>query len=59
LAYIDLDDGPRILAHVETGDRPPPIPGDRVFLDGKNDLGDLVVVPDVELAPASKCVSDE
>lgn len=59
LAYIDLDDGPRILARVETGDRPPPTPGDRVSLDGKNDLGDLVVVPDVELVSANKGVSDE
>ncbi|MBH16621.1 MAG: hypothetical protein CL488_00110 [Acidobacteria bacterium] len=46
LAYIDLDDGPRILAHVHLGAGPQPMPGDRVSLDGKNALGDLLVKPD-------------
>ena len=46
LAYVDVDDGPRILAHVHLGAGPQPMPGDRVSLDGKNALGDLLVKPD-------------
>ena len=48
LAYIDLDEGPRILVHVEIGDGPSPLPGDRVSLSRKNALGDLVAVPERE-----------
>lgn len=44
LAYVDLDDGPRILAHVELDAGLSPVPGDRVSLGGKNDQGDLIVV---------------
>ena len=41
LAYVDLDDGPRILAHTE-GDAPVPI-GSRVRLVADGDDGDVVV----------------
>jgi hypothetical protein len=44
LAYVDLDDGPRVLAHVRT--RPVAI-GDRVRLRGHSPLGD----PQVEVVP--------
>ena len=46
LAYVDLDEGPRILAHVRLNNGPSPQPGEKVSLDGKNDLGDLVVSTD-------------
>jgi uncharacterized protein len=41
LAYVDLDDGPRVLAHT-AGDAPAPIDG-RVRLTGVSDDGDLQV----------------
>jgi Predicted nucleic-acid-binding protein containing a Zn-ribbon len=47
LAYVDLQDGPRILAHVAGPDGAPasdvvPV-GARVRLRGRNDAGDAVV----------------
>lgn len=41
LAYVDLDDGPRVLAHV-AGDEPAPIGGE-AWLIGASDDGDLQV----------------
>lgn len=46
LAYVDLDDGPRVLAHVP-GDQPAQI-GARVRLEGPTEQGDV----QVEVAPA-------
>ena len=43
LAYVDLDDGPRVLAHVAGATEPPPV-GGRVRLDGQTRDGDLQVV---------------
>ena len=48
LAYIDLDDGPRILVHVVDADGPPehPLaPGSRVALAGWTQLGDPAARP--------------
>lgn len=42
LAYVDLDAGPRILAHVVAGDVGAP-PGQRVRLVGITDEGDPLV----------------
>lgn len=42
LAYVDVDDGPRILAHVDGPDEVL-VPGSRVVLSGWNELGDPVV----------------
>jgi len=42
LAYVDLDDGPRVLGHVTDG---PVAIGDRVRLRGRSRLGD----PQVEV----------
>ena len=42
LAYVDLDDGPRILAHVNGPDEVL-VPGSRVALSGWNEQGDPVV----------------
>ncbi|MCY4271688.1 MAG: OB-fold domain-containing protein, partial [bacterium] len=42
LAYVDVDDGPRILAHVD-GAGEGPAPGSRVALSGWTELGDPVV----------------
>jgi len=48
LAYVDLDDGPRILAHVEGADPvAPPVVGARVALTGTTIEGD----PAVEVTP--------
>ncbi|MGH9245449.1 MAG: Zn-ribbon domain-containing OB-fold protein [Acidimicrobiales bacterium] len=44
LAYVDLDDGPRILAHVRGPHDTALAPNDRVKLSGTSDEGD----PDVE-----------
>ena len=45
LAYVDFDDGPRALVHVDgTGDRPL-LPGARVRLLGRDDRGDPLVTP--------------
>ena len=41
LVYVDLDDGPRVLAHTRSGE-PVPI-GARVRLRDVDDLGDLAV----------------
>lgn len=41
LAYVNLDDGPRILAHVSTATAP--VVGARVRLAGLTDTGDLLV----------------
>ncbi|GAA4901765.1 hypothetical protein EV188_109100 [Actinomycetospora succinea] len=41
LAYVDLEDGPRVLAHV-AGDEPAPI-GGGARLTGVSDAGDLQV----------------
>lgn len=42
LAYVDLEDGPRVLAHV-AGEREPAPIGSRVRLCGASDEGDLQV----------------
>ncbi|MDE0615266.1 MAG: hypothetical protein F4124_02700 [Acidimicrobiia bacterium] len=42
LAYVDVDDGPRILAHVDGPDEPL-VPGSRVALAGWSEHGDPVV----------------
>ena len=39
VAYVDLDDGPRVLVH--TGGLTPVRPGTQVRLGAKNDFGDL------------------
>ena len=41
LVYVDLDDGPRVLAHTGSGD--PVAIGTRVRLRGTDDAGDLQV----------------
>lgn len=45
LAYVDLDDGPRILAHVHDRREEPLHVGDRIVLRGLTDDGD----PEVEV----------
>ena len=47
VAYVDLDDGPRVLVHtVGNVDPPRPVaPGSRVRLGAKNAFGDLTAVP--------------
>ena len=42
LAYVDVDDGPRVLAHVDGPDESL-VPGSRVELAGWNEHGDPVV----------------
>jgi uncharacterized OB-fold protein len=42
LAYIDLDDGPRFLAHID-GAEEPLLVGDRVTISGINKRGDIEV----------------
>ena len=59
LAYIDLDEGPRILVHVEIGDGLPPLPGDKVSISGKNTLGDLVALPDKAQVSDNEGMSDD
>jgi hypothetical protein len=49
LAYVDLDDGPRVLAHVRDGVAHPPAVADRVRLSGTTALGDVEV--EVEARP--------
>ncbi len=55
LAYVDFDQGPRILAHVDTAEDRPLRPGTRVRLQGRNDHGDplvaLVAVAAGEVTP--------
>lgn len=46
LAYVDLDDGPRILAHVQANPAGRPSVGDRVRLAGVTSAGDPLVRPD-------------
>jgi uncharacterized OB-fold protein len=48
LAYVDLDDGPRLLAHVhqpddDGADTARLAPGTRVSLIGATDVGDVLV----------------
>jgi uncharacterized OB-fold protein len=45
LAYVDLDEGPRVLAHVETDDDLPLRVGTRVVLTGTTPEGDPAVSP--------------
>jgi uncharacterized OB-fold protein len=45
LAYVDLDDGPRILAHVRGHDEAALTPNDRVAIVGTSDEGDPLVEP--------------
>ena len=59
LAYVDVDDGPRILAHVELGLGVAPLPGDQVFLAGRNSLGDPVVKPDQKTGLVGSGADDE
>lgn len=42
LVYVDLDDGPRVLGHVESADVQRLHAGNRVSLTGTSDEGDLV-----------------
>lgn len=42
LAYVDVDDGPRILAHVDGSDEAL-VPESRVALSGWTELGDPAV----------------
>lgn len=44
LCYVDLDDGPRVLAHVRGINEPVPV-GRRVQVRGMTDQGDLEVEP--------------
>ena len=59
LAYVDVDDGPRILAHVELALGVAPLPGDQVFLAGRNSLGDPIVKPDQEVGLVGSSADDE
>ena len=59
LAYVDVDDGPRILAHVELALGVAPLPGDQVFLAGRNSLGDPIVKPDQEAGLVGSSADDE
>jgi uncharacterized OB-fold protein len=43
LAYVDLDDGPRILAHVRGHDEAALVPNERVTMAGTSDEGDPLV----------------
>lgn len=43
LGYVDLDEGPRVLAHVANGPELVPHVAERVRLVGSTDLGDLRV----------------
>lgn len=43
LAYVDVDDGPRILAHVDGCDDEPLTPGTRVRIAGYTSEGDPLV----------------
>ena len=45
LAYVDFDEGPRSLVHVDGAGNRPLIPGTRVRLLGRDDRGDPVVTP--------------
>jgi hypothetical protein len=45
LAYVDLDEGPRVLAHVEADADHPPSVGARVRLSATSPEGDLSVTP--------------
>ena len=49
LAYVDLDDGPRILAHIVDGDEPIAV-GDRVTLTTITAAGDPCVGPTAQTA---------
>ena len=59
LAYVDVDDGPRILAHVELALGVAPLPGDQVFLAGRNSLGDPIVNPEQEAGLVGSSADDE
>jgi len=59
LAYVDVDDGPRILAHVHLDMELPPLPGDQVVLDGRNSLGDPIVKLGQKTKPVGTGVNDE
>ena len=50
LAYVDLDDGPRILAHVHVDPVAVPLVGDRVVLAGLTSAGDPRVRPTSPIA---------
>lgn len=45
IAYVDLDEGPRVLFHVDppAPDAPPAAPGTRVEIAGRTDRGDPLV----------------
>lgn len=43
LGYVDLDDGPRVLTHVEDGPELAPRVDERVRLLGRTGLGDVTV----------------
>ncbi len=57
LAYVDLDDGPRILAHVGGDAAFAAAPGSRVHLVGRTGDGDPLVAPDAAAAPTSGSAS--
>lgn len=45
LAYVDFDEGPRALVHVDGSGERPLLPGTRVRLLGRDDRGDPLVTP--------------
>jgi uncharacterized OB-fold protein len=53
LAYVDLDGGPRILAHVHADAAAIPLVGDRVVLAGLTSAGDPLVRPTSPTAPTA------
>ena len=52
LAYVDLDDGPRILAHVDSAAHAP-APTSRVHLSGRTEDGDPLVSVDGAVSAAA------
>ena len=51
LAYVDFDEGPRALVHVEGDGDGPLLPGSRVRLLGRDDRGDPLVTPSRDAHP--------
>lgn len=51
LAYVDLDDGPRVLAHVDRTDSAL-VPGTSVWLAGTTEQGDPLVTDRQPIGPA-------
>lgn len=57
LAYVDLDDGPRILAHVDADADAAAHPGSRVHLVGRTGDGDPLVALDAAATATGESVS--